>query len=159
MGGAKQAAVLGLFVLVVFAAAGLGSLFTRPAVPGWYASLAKPSFTPPNRVFGPVWTLLYLSMAVSAWLVWRRGGFGAHGAAFALFAVQLLLNASWSPVFFGAHRIGTAFVVIVLMWAAILVTLVAFWRVSRPAGALLVPYQLWVTFAGVLNFELWRLNR
>ena len=155
----RSLAGLGIFAAVVFAVAGLGALITGPSIPGWYANLKRPSFTPPNWVFGPAWTILYLTIAVAAWLVWRQGGFTAQRSAMALFAVQLALNAAWTPVFFGAHKIGAAFAVIVFLWAAILATLVAFWRVTPLAGVLFVPYQLWVTFAGVLNFALWRLNR
>ena len=155
----KSLAALGVFAAIVFAVAGFGALLTTPSIPGWYSNLKRPSFTPPNWVFGPVWTVLYLAMAVAAWLVWRQGGLAAERSAMVLFAVQLALNAAWTPVFFGAHKIGAAFAVIALMWAAILATLVAFWRVTPLAGVLLVPYQLWVTFAAVLNFALWRLNR
>jgi len=152
--------VLAAMIAVVFGVSALGGLFTRSSIPTWYAALKKPSFTPPNWVFGPVWTFLYLSMAVAAWLVWRKTGFqGTAKAAFALFAVQLALNAVWTPVFFGAHRIGAALVVIVFLWAAILATMVSFWRIAPLAGALFLPYQLWVTLATALNFEFWRLNR
>ena len=152
--------VLAEVIVGVFGVPALGGLFTRGAIPTWYAALRKPSFTPPDWVFGPVWTFLYLSMAVSAWLVWRKAGFeGAAKAAFVLFAAQLALNAAWTPVFFGAHRIGAALVIIVLLWAAILATMVSFWRITPPAGWFLLPYQLWVTLATALNYEIWRLNR
>ncbi len=158
MSASRQLLGLAVFVAMVFAVAALGALFTSSAIPEWYAGLRKPSFTPPGWLFGPVWTLLYFSMAVAAWLVWRAGGLGAHRAALALFAVQLALNAAWSPVFFGMHMIGAALAVIAVMWAAIGATIVLFWRVSPAAGMLLVPYELWVTFAAVLNAALWRLN-
>jgi tryptophan-rich sensory protein len=159
MSAIRSLAGLGIFAAVVFAVAGLGALITGPSIQGWYANLKRPRFTPPSWLFGAVWTVLYLTMAVAAWLVWRQGGLAAQRSAMVLFAVQLALNAAWTPVFFGAHKIGAAFAVIVFLWAAILATLVAFWRVTPPAGVLFVPYQLWVTFAGVLNFALWRLNR
>jgi tryptophan-rich sensory protein len=126
----------------------------------WYAALAKPSFTPPNWAFGPVWTVLYLLMGIAAFLVWRKGLASAGvKTALAWFLVQLGLNAVWTPVFFGLHRIGLALVVIVLLWAAIVATTHRFFRILRPAGLLLVPYLLWVSFATVLNASLWRLNR
>ncbi len=146
-------------VTVCFAVAALGSLYTNPSIDNWYAALAKPSWNPPNWIFGPVWTVLYLMMAIAGWLVWRRRG-SITGAAFplAVFAIQLLLNALWSYLFFGLHRPGLAFAEIVLLWAAILATLLAFRRVIPLAGWLLLPYLLWVTFAAFLNFTIWRLN-
>ena len=143
---------LAAWVLLSFAASSSGAFFA----PGeWYASLNKPSFNPPGWVFGPVWTALYLSMGVSAWLIWRRGN--ARGAL-ALWSLQLVLNASWTPVFFGLHWLGVALCIIIAMWLAILATLLAFWRVRRPAALLLVPYLMWVGFATVLNAALWHLN-
>jgi tryptophan-rich sensory protein len=138
-----------------FLASASGAVF----MPGeWYAGLEKPSFNPPNWVFGPVWTLLYLLMGVSAWLVWRRRGFSGARFALGVFLLQLALNAAWTPVFFGAHMPGVALVVILAMWAAILATMLAVRPHSVLAAALLAPYLLWVSFASVLNFELWRLN-
>lgn len=148
----QQALVLLGFIVLTFLAPAAGA-FTPPGA--WYQTLNKPSWNPPPWIFGPVWTLLYLSMAVAAWLVWKLGG---QGHALRLYVVQLALNAAWTPVFFGAHEMGAAFLVIVSMWIAILLTLRAFWAVSRPAGLLLVPYLAWVSFASVLNFTLWRLN-
>ena len=154
---AWQALVLGLFCLVCFLAAGLGSLFTMASVGGWYATLAKPAWSPPDWIFGPVWTVLYATMAVAGWLVWRRGGL-ASVPALRWFAVQLVLNVGWSVVFFGLRIPGLAFIEIVALWLAIAVTLMTSWRVSRPAAILLVPYLLWVSFAAGLNFAIWRLN-
>jgi tryptophan-rich sensory protein len=149
---ARQWFVLGALVLVTFCA----SLAGMAAPPGdWYASLAKPAWNPPGWIFGPVWTALYLMMAVAAWLVWRREGWRS---AVWWYFLQLALNAAWTPVFFGAQRIGWALVVMVALWLAILATLRAFLRVSRPAGLLLFPYLGWVTFAMFLNFTLWRMN-
>ncbi len=125
----------------------------------WYREIAKPSWNPPNWIFGPVWTTLYTMMAFAAWLVWRRGGFAAHGRALTIFLVQLALNAAWSPLFFGLHQPGWAFVEIVAMWLAILATIVAFWKINRWSAVLLVPYLAWVSFASVLNFTLWQMNR
>ena len=139
----------------------IGSLaVTDRGFMSWYAAIEKPGFTPPSWVFGPVWTILYLLMGVAAFLVWRRG-LDRRVARVALvwFLVQLVLNASWTPVFFGLHRIGLALLVILLLWAAIVVTLYHFLRVSRVAGLLLVPYLLWVSFAAVLNASIWHLNR
>ena len=109
-------------------------------------------------VVAPVWTALYLMMPTSAWRVWRRGGWAAQQRPLALYLVQIALNAAWTPLFFGAHAIGLALVEILALWIAILLTLLAFDRVSRPAAALLLPYWLWVGFASWLNFTLWRLN-
>jgi translocator protein len=154
---AWQALVLGLFYLVCFLAAGLGSLFTMVSLGGWYTALVKPSWNPPSWLFGPVWTALYAMMAVAGWLVWRQGGPGGR-LALQLFAVQLVLNVGWSAVFFGLQMPGLAFAEILALWVAIAATLRTSWRVSRPAGILLVPYLLWVSFAAVLNFAIWRLN-
>jgi len=144
------------WLLVSFAAAWIGSRYMPGA---WYASLAKPAWTPPNALFGPVWTVLYVCMGVAAWLVWKRSGFGGAGAALALFVVQLVLNALWSYVFFGLHRISAAFLDIVVLWAVILVVTVLFWRKVRMAGVLMLPYLIWVGFASCLNFALWQMNR
>ena len=149
--------ILGLcgWLAACFAAASLGALF----LPGeWYASLRKPAWNPPGWVFGPVWSALYTLMAVAAWLVWKRGGFRAHGRPLTLFLVQLALNAAWSPLFFGLRWPGAAFVEILLLWMAIVATLLAFRPVSRTAAWLLAPYLAWVSFAAVLNGVLWRLN-
>jgi len=143
------------WLALCFATALFGSQFT----PGpWYQQLAKPSFTPPDWIFGPVWTILYLMMGVAAWLVWRNKGFAGAAPALSLFVVQLALNALWSFIFFGLKQPGLAFGEILLLWLAILGTLVAFWRLAPAAGLLLAPYLLWVSFAALLNFSLWRLN-
>ena len=143
------------WVLLCFAAASFGGLFG----PGeWYGTLKKPAWNPPGWIFGPVWTTLYTMMAVAAWLVWRRGGFGSQRGPLTLFLVQVALNAGWTPVFFGLHLPGLAFAEILLLWLAIAAVLAGFQRVSLAAAWLLVPYLLWVGFAAVLNFALWRLN-
>ena len=147
-----------LWVAVCFGVAGVASLFTSPEIGGWYAQLRKPAWTPPNWLFGPVWTALYLSMAVAAWLVWRGRGFAAARLPLSLFASQLALNGLWSILFFGLHRAGAAFAEILLLWCAIAAALVSFRRVSPPAGALMLPYLLWVTYAAALNFSVWRMN-
>jgi tryptophan-rich sensory protein len=151
---------IGLIVLLVicFAAAGVGGAVTTPKIPGWYANLAKPSWNPPNWIFGPVWSALYFGMAVAAWLVWRQGGLAGARLPLVLFGVQLLLNVLWSCLFFGLQNPGLAFVEVLLLWASIAATTIVFWQRSRVAGALFVPYLAWVSFASVLNFAVWRLN-
>jgi tryptophan-rich sensory protein len=144
------------WVLLCFGAAAFGGLFSPGA---WYAALNKPAWNPPNWVFGPVWTTLYLAMAVAVWLVWRQGGFTANGVALRCFLTQLALNALWTPLFFGLKLPGVAFAELLFLWLAIAATLIQFWRKHRVAGLLLTPYLAWVTFAGALNFTLWRLNR
>ena len=147
-------ALVGWLVLC-FSAASLGAFF----MPGeWYATLKKPSWNPPAWIFGPVWSALYTMMAVAAWLVWKRGGFAAQRRPLALFLTQLVLNAAWTPLFFGLHWPGIALAEITLLWLAIAATLAAFHHVSRPAAWLLAPYLAWVSFAAALNFALWRLN-
>lgn len=147
--------MLALFILICLAVGGSGAAFP----PGeWYRQLAKPPFNPPAWIFGPVWTLLYILMGVSAWLVWRRPGLPAAQYPLLLFTVQLILNGAWSWIFFGFHRTGLALIDILLLWAAIAATLLSFWRIRRTAAVLLIPYLLWVTFAVYLNASLWRLN-
>jgi benzodiazapine receptor len=147
---------LTLFFVVCFGAAWLGSRFTRPALVPWYASLAKPAWTPPNWVFGPAWTILFALMAVAAWMVWRQSGF--LSVAMALFALQLLLNVAWSALFFGMKSPAAGMVEIVILWLAILATTIVFWRFNRVAGWLFVPYLAWVAYAASLNFAIWRMN-
>ena len=147
--------------VVSFSAALVGSLVMgRGDVAGWYDGLRKPVFTPPDWVFGPAWTVLYVLMGVAAFLVWQRGWESRPvRVALGWFAVQLVLNALWSPVFFGLHRIGLALVVILLLWGAIVATIVSFLNVSKLAAGLLCPYLLWVSFAATLNGAIWLLNR
>jgi benzodiazapine receptor len=145
---------------VTFTPAVIGSLFTRQAISDWYAYLNKPSFTPPDWLFGPVWTLLYLLMAVSAFLVWQKGlANPLVKIALALYLLQLILNGLWTPLFFGAKLLLVAFCEIVVLWVAIVLTILAFARVSTPAAVLLLPYIVWTSFAAVLNFSIWLLNR
>jgi len=137
-----------------FAAAALGAVATRQA-PEFYAQLARPDWAPPGWLFGPVWTLLYALMGIAAWRVWRRAGFGT---AIHLFLAQLALNALWSWLFF-AWRLGAAaFGEILLLWLLIAATVAAFFRIDRPAAALLVPYLAWVSFAAALTYAVWRAN-
>ncbi|MFT6399802.1 MAG: tryptophan-rich sensory protein [Bradymonadia bacterium] len=144
-----------LFLVASFSAAVLGG-FSPPD--GWFDSLNKPSWNPPGWVFGPVWTVLYAMIGTSGWLVWRDHGSSAIRWALALWLIQLLLNAAWSPTFFGMHRPGLALVIICAMWLTIAATIVAFWPLQRTAAYLLLPYLAWVTFATVLNTAIWRLN-
>ena len=144
------------WVLLSFAATLPGAV----SPPGdWYQTLAKPDWTPPGWAFPVVWTTLYVLMGTAAWMVWRKRGDnrGARGAL-TLFVFQLLFNAAWTPTFFGAQQILAALVVIVVLWFAVLATLLAFRKVSGTAALLLVPYLVWVTIATALNFEIWRLN-
>jgi tryptophan-rich sensory protein len=154
----KQIIGLVILVLLCLGAAAVGSAATVPRIEGWYAALAKPSWTPPNWIFGPVWTVLYIAMAVAAWLVWRQKGWSGTQVPLLLFAAQLALNVAWSWLFFGMKSPGLGFVDILLLWIAIAATLVAFWSRSMVAGLLLVPYLAWVTFAAALNYSIWQLN-
>jgi tryptophan-rich sensory protein len=153
-------AVMGLVVSVALAllVGWLGSMWTTPEIPGWYRTLAKPSWTPPNWVFGPVWTALYVMMAVAAWLIWKPQGFAGAPLPLGIYAVQLALNLAWTGIFFAMRQPGPAFAEIVLLWCAILITTRQFWRRQAVAGFLLVPYLIWVTYAAALNFALWRMN-
>lgn len=145
-------APLGGFLLATLAAASSGAFFG----PGpWYENLAKPSWNPPNWLFGPAWTLLYILMAIAAWMVWKVDGFGLP---LLLWVVQLLLNAGWSWVFFGLRRPDLAFYELVAMWLAVVATTIAFAGVRADAAWLMVPYIAWVTFAGALNLKIWQLN-
>lgn len=157
---AAQAAGLVGFLMLTAGAAALGSWATIPNIDSWYAGLRKPSWTPPGWLFGPVWTLLYLLMAVAAWRVWRRldADPTARKSALACWGFQLALNAAWSWLFFGFQKPGLAFVELISLWLLILATLVSFARIDRTAAALLVPYLLWVTFAGALNGAIAWLN-
>lgn len=151
------------FMALSLSAGALGSFYTMLAIPEWYASLARPEFAPPDWLFGPVWTTLYLLMGVAAYLVWSSSARAAarparRKAALELFLLQLILNAEWSIIFFGLRSPGWALVEIVLLWVAILATLLAFARISRPAAWLLAPYLAWVSFAAYLNYTIWILN-
>ena len=148
--------LIGWFI-VSFAASAVGAVASIQAK-SFYSQLAQPEWAPPAFLFGPVWTALYALMAIAAWLVWRSGGFRSNRFALSLFLVQLALNALWSWLFFAWQRGALAFVDIVLLWILIVATLVSFWRVRPLAGALLIPYLLWVSFASALNYTLWQLN-
>jgi benzodiazapine receptor len=156
----KKALGILVFIIICELAGLIGSVFTMPSVPGWYAGLVKPPFNPPNWVFAPVWTALYALMGLSAYLVYKKGWEKYEvRRALAVFAAQLLLNVLWSVVFFGAHAILGAVVVIILLGTMILASIWLFSRISKPAAYLLTPYILWVGFATVLNISLYILNR
>ena len=138
----------------------IGSLFTVRSIPGWYKNLRKPPYTPPNRAFGPVWITLYLLMGISVFFIWRQLNVtDAALSAFTLFWVQLLINILWSVVFFGEKSIVGGLLLIVILWLLILATIMASFKVSAVAGALLIPYIVWVSIATYLNAGIWRLNR
>ena len=146
--------------MACLAAGAIGSVFTRSAIPTWYATLEKPTFAPPNWLFAPVWTLLYITMGIAAFLVWRQGLENRQvRIALIVFLIQLVLNALWSVVFFGLESPLYGLIVISVLWVAILVTAIIFFKISRVASVLMWPYLLWVTFAAVLNSSIWLLNR
>jgi len=137
----------------------IGSVFTAPAIPTWYANINKPSFSPPNWVFAPVWATLFLLMGISLFLIWRKGLNEKNvKIAFFFFIFHLGLNTLWSILFFGLKSPFAAFIEIVFLWIAILVSIILFFRISKIAAYLLIPYILWVSFASILNFSIWRLN-
>lgn len=150
--------MLAFFLLACYGTAAVGSRTTIPEIPVWYAQLNKPTWNPPSWLFGPVWTLLYTLMAIAAWRVWLSPKRFEVRLALALFFCQLLQNAAWSEVFFRFHQPGWALATILLLWVTILATLIAFWRISRAAGWMMVPYLAWVSFATVLNAAIWQLN-
>lgn len=149
--------ILGLagFVLLVVAVASTGAMFKPGA---WYEALAKPFWTPPNWLFPVAWTILYLMIAVAGWLVWREAGLAGARQALTLYFLQLMLNAAWSWLFFGLHRMDLAMIDIVALWIAVAATIAAFYAVSLPAALLLVPYLAWVSYAAALNFAIWQAN-
>ncbi len=179
----KQISKFTISLLVCLGAGAVGSLFTTANIPIWYASLNKPTFSPPNAVFAPVWTTIYILLATALFLVWRNNwqirnpiwkkaqkpwngwsqqfwaGSWQKQNIIALFAVQLILNILWSYFFFGLHDPGLAFFELIALWCSIVYLIINFFRVSKPAAWLLAPYLLWVTFAGCLNFSIWMLNK
>jgi len=152
---ARILALLG-WIGICFLVAAMASQFMLGE---WYAGLRKPVWTPPNWLFGPVWTLLYLMMGIAAWLVWRQGGFSGARLALGLFLFQLVLNGLWSWLFFGLQRPGLASIEISVLWVTILASLIAFWRIIPLDGIFLIPYAVWVGFAAFLNITLFRMNR
>ncbi|MBX5225268.1 tryptophan-rich sensory protein [Rhizobium sp. NLR9b] len=148
--------VMVAFQAVSFAAAATGVIF-RPG--DWYKQLDKPGWRPPDWLFAPVWTVLYASIGLSDWLLWLEAGIAGEAFPLSVYAVQLLLNAAWSPIFFALHRPGLAAVEIMLLWNAILATIILFYPANSAAALLLVPYLTWVSFAAALNVSIWRRNR
>jgi benzodiazapine receptor len=144
------------FILVTLAVGALASVFTEPNIATWYAGLTHPSFAPPNWVFAPVWTTLYVLMGVAAWRVWRTSG--TRSLEMGAYVAQLLFNFAWSAMFFAAHQIGLAFVEICTLLVLILATTILFWRRDLVAGLLFLPYLAWTGFAAVLNDAFWALN-
>lgn len=147
-----------LFFVACYAVAFVASIITRPEIPSWYEHIAKPSWRPPNWLFGPVWTLLYGMIAVAGWRVWKSPESSGRTWALRLFWLQLTMNFLWSPVFFRFHRIGLGVLVIGTLWLIILLFALVAWRVARPASILFVPYLLWVSFASLLNYTIWTMN-
>ncbi len=157
----KGSNILKLIVSIILPL-GLGSIagiFTSGAIPSWYEMLNKPSFNPPNWVFGPVWTTLYFLMGISLFLVWKESASIRRNQAIAVFMIQLVLNFCWSFIFFYFHRIGLALVEIILLWVSILIMILLFYRIRPIAAYINIPYFLWVTFASVLNGAYYFLNR
>lgn len=145
-----------LSIVLCLLAGIIGSIFTTSAIPTWYAALQKPAFSPPNWIFGPVWTMLYILMGIALYIVWNNKKKSKTGLTF--FGIQLALNALWSIIFFGLKSPAYAFVNIVLLWISILLTIIYFYKTSKTAAYLLIPYILWVSFAAVLNFYIMMLN-
>jgi tryptophan-rich sensory protein len=141
-----------------FLAGGIGSAFTTPAIPNWYASINKPVFTPPGWVFGPAWTTLYILMGISFYLVWSKTNFVGYQRALLFFVIQLVLNALWSILFFGLRQPLYALMEILVLWVIILITLLQFYKIDKTAGLILLPYLAWVSFATLLNFFIVKLN-
>jgi benzodiazapine receptor len=147
-------------ILACFAAGGIGSIFTFKVIPIWYAGLKKPRYTPPNWVFGPIWTTLYILIGISVFLVWQKG-LATDGVmlAFTLFWIQLAFNALWSVIFFGMKSKGGGVIIIIVLWLLILATIITSFQVSGWAVALLIPYIVWVSIASYLNIGVWLLNK
>ena len=158
MSRTKQIIALVLSLGIAFPVAWMGAFFTDLSIGTWYPTLIKPAWTPSGATIGLIWTILYGLMAIAAWVVWLDGGAKGQRHPLRLYSLQLLLNLGWTFVFFGLRSPGIALVEIGVLWMAILVTSVSFWRTSRLAGALMVPYLIWVSFAAALNAKIWRLN-
>lgn len=154
----RQMAGLVAWFLVAFTAAASGAFATATTVGNWYPHIAKPWWTPPTWLFPPVWTTLYLLMAIAVWLVWRQGGFAAARGPLILFLVQLALNSVWSAIFFTMERPDLASIEVVVLWLVLVLTCIAFWRRVRLAGVLLLPYLFWVTYAAALTIQISRMN-
>jgi translocator protein len=155
----RRYAALGAFLVVTFLAAGIGSFATFRSVGTWYPTLEKPAWTPPSALFGPVWSILYVLMAVAAWRVWCKQTGPQATAVLRFYGAQLALNALWSVLFFGMRRPDLALFDIAALWLLLVIGLMRFWRADRIAGALWTPYVAWVSFASALNAAVWHLNR
>jgi tryptophan-rich sensory protein len=155
----KRWVPLGLFLVLAFAAAALGALATATSVDTWYPTLRKPDWNPPSWIFSPVWTFLYLLMAVATWRAWRTEDVVTARRTVSLYSAQLTLNALWSILFFGLRQPGAALLEIIVLWALLVLILLRYWRLDRVAAVLWIPYVAWVTFAAFLNGTLWTLNR
>jgi len=158
IGTARDILALVLLVGLCLGVGGLGGAVTAESVTTWYATLNKPSFNPPNWIFGPVWTALYILMGVAAWRVWRSADRDTARGPLAVFALQLAVNLGWSVAFFGLRNPGLAVVVILALDLLVLATALMFRRIDRLAAWLLVPYLAWISFATLLNVTIWRLN-
>ena len=145
-------------ILIVFSFGFIGSFFTTSSITTWYAFINKPLFSPPNWIFAPVWTLLYILMGVSAFLIWQKRDNLKTKQALIFYGIQLILNALWSIIFFGMHNPGLALLEIIILWLFILITLIKFYKINKTAGLLFIPYLLWVSFALILNYVIWMLN-
>jgi len=154
-----SAAALAVSIVTCLIVGASGAFVTAMSVRDWYPYIQKPSWTPPSAVFGPVWTVLYLLMGVSAWLIWRDSVGSARRTALLIFAIQLVLNGTWSLLFFGLRSPGWAALEIVLLWGSIVATMFTFAGINRLAASLLFPYLLWVSYAMALNVTIWNLNR
>jgi tryptophan-rich sensory protein len=146
-----------VFLILTLGVGALASIVTTPSIPDWYARLVKPPFSPPDWLFAPVWTALYILMAVAGWRAWRITG--TYSIEMAVFGLQLAFNGLWSFIFFAAHQIGSALLELAILWLLILSTAILFWRRNAAAGILLLPYLAWTGFAVALNLAIWALNR
>ena len=147
-----------VFILITLFAGFIGSLFTTPSIASWYAFINKPSFSPPNWLFAPVWSLLYILMGIAAFLIWQKRDNLKTKPALMFYGIQLILNTLWSIIFFGMHNPGLAFLEIIILWSFILITLIKFYKINKTSGILFIPYLIWVSFASILNFAVWMLN-
>ena len=146
-------------ILIVFLAGSVGTIYTLKEITTWYVSLTKPGWTPPNWAFGPIWSTLYVLMGISLFLVWREGLDRKDvRIAILIFAIQLFLNVLWSLVFFGTHNIFGGLVFVIILWISILINIIVFYRVSKPAAIILIPYLIWVSIASYLNYSVFILN-
>ncbi len=146
-------------IIICLSAGAIGSIFTISQVNSWYLTLNKPFFNPPSWVFSPVWTTLFILMGISLYIVWNKGIERRNvKKALYIFGIQLILNVSWSAVFFGMENLLGGLIVIILLWIAIFITIIRFKKISKPAAYLLIPYIAWVTFAGLLNLVIWIIN-